>query len=838
MSAFKGEPMFESIERRILMAVDVYRGDTWEVYGTRRDDRIVITQDPRHPGYMVARNGDTILSRAVASTLRRIRVYGGEGNDQIFVTADAVPGPAGTADDITLNWRSLGISVDAGGGDDLVTARALRLWAAGGSGNDSLYGTHSDDVLIGGDGNDLLYGNSGRDRLEGNDGVDTLIGGGDRDSLIGGMGNDRLEGGEERDWIDGSAGRDSLYGGQERDTLIGGKHGDLLEQDHHRDTIASTPQDHVFVTRLNENWRTNPEAYARSAYENSGGMIYGNRFTYLDSFRSSLLYTTSGAAAYAARSDTNVQVSGVDEADLLETDGRYIYSIVGSELVITDIADPEALRVVSRTTLQGNIHGIYLDADRLTVVWQKHETATDPVQGMARVMPLWGWPLTRAETTITTFDLGDRTAPTIAKETTIEGGYTTSRYVNGRVYLVSSHYDVAPSLQGTSVEGFWLPEDPAAFTQRVLDDAGALGPTYEVIVGGVTTAGDLSAVSQTIDNNSTDTGSGTYITLIDTVDPSTAPIDAVELSGAWFNALYITASSIYLASDLGTTTSITKIGVSGNELLAEGTGLVEGRVNGQFAFDETPAGLLRVTSQVGWGQNASTTFTILRDAGETLTTTARLSGIAPGEDLYATRYIGDRAYFITYGPDWSIVPRFIDPLFVVDTSNASDPKLLGELKIPGYSQYLHPAGENHLIGLGQRDDDADGQADGLQLSLFDVSNPARPKRVDTYDFGQLPEGDATWSDAQFQHLAFTYVPETGMLAVPFNSLKRGSGLDVVKVDLATGFKNVLRVADPSDNWLGLRGVFVGNAVFAVGNQTITSKLLTDPTAGDSVQVGT
>jgi len=137
-----------------------------------------------------------------------------------------------------------------------------------------------------------------------------------------------------------------------------------------------------------------------------------------------------------------------------------------------------------------------------------------------------------------------------------------------------------------------------------------------------------------------------------------------------------------------------------------------------------------------------------------------VSGLGPGEQIYAVRYFGDTAYVVTF--------RQTDPLYTVDLSDPAAPKVTGELKITGYSAYLHPAGDGRLIGVGQEADETGG-VQGAQVSLFDVSNPAGATRIAQY---HLP---GSWSEAQSDPHAFLYWPEKGLLVVPVSGTGDGQG---------------------------------------------------------------
>jgi hypothetical protein len=147
---------------------------------------------------------------------------------------------------------------------------------------------------------------------------------------------------------------------------------------------------------------------------------------------------------------------------------------------------------------------------------------------------------------------------------------------------------------------------------------------------------------------------------------------------------------------------------------------------------------------------------VLEQTGSRLVVVGGVRGIAPGEQIYAVRFMADRGYVVTY--------RQVDPLFTVDLSTPTAPAMRGELHIPGYSGYLHPFGDDHLIGIG-RDGTDEGQVLGTQISLFDISDDDNPTRVDTFN---LPYGDGTysWSEAEHDHHAFNFYESHNLLAIP------------------------------------------------------------------------
>jgi len=187
-----------------------------------------------------------------------------------------------------------------------------------------------------------------------------------------------------------------------------------------------------------------------------------------------------------------------------------------------------------------------------------------------------------------------------------------------------------------------------------------------------------------------------------------------------------------------------------------GSGTVSGYLLSQWSLSEH-RGVLRVVSTEtpawwGTGRESESFLTTLRPSGGALVQAGRVGELGKGERVYAVRFVGDTGYVVTF--------RQIDPLYTIDLSQPERPRVLGELKIPGYSAYLHPIGEDLLLGVGQ-DADEQGRPQGTQLSIFDVSDLRKPTRLHTRHLG------LGWSEAESDHHAFLYWPRTGLVVIPF-----------------------------------------------------------------------
>ena len=649
-------------------------------------------------------------------------------------------------------WRGA-IQIHGGRGDDVI-----RVDAPGLTRGFAFYGGPGNDVLIGGDGPDLLDGGRGDDVLIGGGGPDRLRGGAGHDTLIGGAGNDFLGGDRGEDVLVAGTGRDTLIGGGGHDRLFAAAASDRLQMD--------------AADRFEESKRTNPVFQPRNLAElrrvlragrslgstarESLGETMNNAGLSLESNLTHRLATS----VVADHSGTNNQVAGVEEADIVKTDGRFIYAVLDGELLVID-ADPASLAVRSRTPIAGQAKGLFVNAGRVTVVsseWQYPETGSSPdtsdlpltiiavrpgvidgfpvpIEPAADAMPVtgvgenaqlsmsvWvppGWWNRVSQVVVSVFDLTDPAAPTLVERTELEGRLLSARAIGESVYLVV--------------------ENSAA-----LQAAAADGPLPEF----------LAAAAVYISVGGTD-GSFVTVARLSTTDARPG-IDAAAVMVGMGSTVYASADAVYVAGTsweggAGTRTSLMAFSL-GERIAHLASGSVPGFVPDQFAMDEAADGTFRIATQTGsWGRSASSAVHVLDRQGHNFVTLGSVTGIAPGEDLKSVRFIDNQAFVVTF--------LQVDPLFVIDLADPRNPRITGELKIPGFSSYLHPMEQGRLFGIGQGDSWNTGK-----LSLFDVSDPAAPAEVDAVALGG-PDGWAS-SEAAWDHHAFSWFATHGLLAVP------------------------------------------------------------------------
>jgi len=317
-----------------------------------------------------------------------------------------------------------------------------------------------------------------------------------------------------------------------------------------------------------------------------------------------------------------------------------------------------------------------------------------------------------------------------------------------------------------------------------------------------------------------------------TVGDAVAGPDSTTSVAGVSGSVYASASSLYVWSneygswwddlDRSLTTNIYRFDLGDDTVPLLAMGAVPGTAINQFAFDETPAGFLRVATTAGWGDAASNAvFVLAAAAGGNLRTVGSVTGLAPGERIYSVRFIGDRGYVSTF--------RQVDPLFVIDLSRPTAPRVVGQLKIPGFSSYLHPLDAGRLLGIGRDVDPVTGQVLGLQLSIFDVTDAARPRRTSTYTFAG--EGWESWSAALWDHHAVGWFAKQGILAIPVQQGAWGpdatNGLVVFKVDpgKADAFTNLGRIDHVDDV---TRSVRVGEYLYSVSAAEVRVHGIDDP----------
>ena len=388
----------------------------------------------------------------------------------------------------------------------------------------------------------------------------------------------------------------------------------------------------------------------------------------------------------------------------------------------------------------------------------------------------------------TVLDVSDPAKPAQLEKTIADGTYVSSRLIGERLYVITSYWaDLGmPKVSTDPQTGEMRYETEDAYRRRALEAAGDWLPrTVVQTADGQSVLNVLNVGGRVLRPNHITTSNLLSVEAFDLTDDQGGPAACTTFVGA-SGEVYASADSLYIAVQdwRAGATDLYKLDLTGQDIPLVATGSIPGYIPNPFCMDEQD-GSFRAVAQVGLpavvplgGERpdailpmAGTAVFNLVQVEDRLQVNGVVGGIATGEQIRAARFIGDTVYVVTF--------RQVDPLFIIDLSVPTAPVVAGELELPGFSGYLHPLDEGHLIGLGMEGDDA-GRLIGAQVSLFDVTDPAAPRRLDAYSLG-----DWLWPEGMNDHHAFGYYSEYQTLAIPL-----GQTLEVLTVSVEDGLEYV------------------------------------------------
>lgn len=512
-------------------------------------------------------------------------------------------------------------------------------------------------------------------------------------------------------------------------------------------------------------------------------------------------------------SATNVQEAGIDEPDLVKTDGRVMYSVVNSMLRTVDVVG--APRLLDSLGVPG--------ATEMLLVGDRAVLFGNGVQGNGRVRSV-----------IAVIDVSRPASLRLLSRMELDGSYLSARLVNG-VPRVVVNSGGQPMLAFPAFEG-----DEASLTARnrqVVAGSSADDwlPTFTMTEGPRKgRSGQLaSCASSYRPPQFAGFGMLTVLTL-NVADPSASDSTSVVADGdivyGSANRMYVTTSRWGQFSPASGVAPVSETLVHAFDISAPDravykvSGLVRGTALNQFSLSEDEGYLRIATTDPNGGSESF--VSVLADRGQALVQVGQVGGLGKTERIQAVRFIGKMAYVVTF--------RQTDPLYVVDVSDPTNPRVRGELKILGYSAYLHPIGDNLLIGFGI-DATEEGMRQGLAVSLFDVSDPSAPKRLQHRSLG------AGYSAAEFDHRAFLWWAPTELTVVPINSYTNEGQPELVgaiglRIDRAA-IAEAGRVQHPARDANGYpyrpfiqRSLVVGDALYTVSEDGVLQSSLA--TLGD------
>ncbi len=527
---------------------------------------------------------------------------------------------------------------------------------------------------------------------------------------------------------------------------------------------------------------------------------------------------TAGSAPESARdfSDTNVQVQGVDEADILKMDGTYVYHLSKNKIMISQILPTDNAQLVGQIDMDEDVsaNDFYIDGDRLMVMGHSYNNDIYPMPLIGEIVrEIAPYPRGGSVSIAQIWDVSDRSNPSKVRTVEFDGSLSSSRMIDGNVYLVMDSWspwygfdfipeakDLVPAFRDSVVSsdfepmvrcgnvGYFDPEPSREYLTVASVPMHGKGEVEREVV-----LGSSETVYASLDN--------LYVARQDwMVRPffdSMIPEDREK-------------------------TNVYKFNLNDGKIEFTKQGSVPGHLLNQFSLDEHN-GYLRAATTKGqvWRTGADSTNNVyILDAD--MKPAGSIEGIAPGESIYSMRFMGDKGYMVTF--------KKIDPFFVLDLKNPKDPKILGKLKIPGYSDYLHPMDENHIIGVGKETVEAEegdfAWYQGIKMAVFDVTDVTNPKELWKVEIGDR----GTESEALHNHKAFMYSPTKQLLALPVRVAELSDevkadpyrdgneygdftfqGAYVYRLTVENGFEELGRITHHTDNQALLKsGYYYGN----------------------------
>jgi len=538
----------------------------------------------------------------------------------------------------------------------------------------------------------------------------------------------------------------------------------------------------------------------------------------------------SASASSNTFSTTNTQEQGVDEGDKVKTDGQYLYVLSGDKLVILNAWPADQLETLSTTALDGNALALYLDGTRLTVISQVYGPIVDPPEanspGVTFGWNCYAWWKPQVEVTV--YDVSDPKNPAIVQQTKFDGNYNTSRAIGNTVYIALNNTLSLPGPEYTIQDNKIVYETEAQYRARMealpLDTLLPHYTTYWTDSGGpeqdtelLTQPGDIYQPGVPGDTNLLS------VVSLDITASLGVPTHTVSFLTSWGATLYAASDNFYLASTRWSYTSnwtfIDKLNLDASgDINLTATGRVPGTILNQFSMGENGA-YFYIATTTGWWHNASNNVFVLSESDHSLNVVGSLEGIAPGEVITAVRFMGDRGFVSTFYQR--------DPLFALDLSDPTNPRVAGELQVSGMSGYLQLLDPNHLLDIGWQVLDR-----GVEITLFDISNLNNPTVISRYDVS--PQG-WSWTNASYDYHAITYYPQYQTLTLPVSSEVQVTGLNrlwpcwiyqtnelVFHVDPTSGLEFQGQVSDGSQI---SRGVFINNMLYTISDTTVQAQAL-------------
>ena len=534
------------------------------------------------------------------------------------------------------------------------------------------------------------------------------------------------------------------------------------------------------------------------------------------------------------KSETNTQVKNVDESDIVKVDDKYIYYVSENKVVIIDAQTAETSDKIAEINYKDvNFYPreIYVKNQKMVVIGNEYDNSckteiinTDDTTITDKEIAQNNKP----KSGMIIYDISNIKEPKEIRRVMIEGSYISSRMIDDNIYYVASKYIATSNIQRNKIED--LDEDkykPVYQDTAVGQEEKCINYDSIYCFAEIQDASYLMLAGLNINNNEeadirTFLGAGQYV--------------------------YASEKNMYIATNqmtygegyevLGGTTHLLKIGLNNGKFSFKAENTVDGQVNNQFSMDESEnenIETFRIATTIGNIWVDKTTANNLYILNDKLEEIGKVENFGKEEKIYSVRYVGDKAYVVTF--------KQTDPLFVIDLSNSETPQILGELKIPGYSTYLHPYDETHLIGFGYdtKEDGTRVTTNGLKMAMFDISDFNNPQELFKIAIG---DSKYTYSELLYNHKVLLFSKEKNIIAIPLYSSsgrKTNSRAAIYNIDLEKGFSLKGEIANVTDKYDEnvKRIVFANNTYYTLSNALVkvanmdTLEVIKEFTIGDT-----
>lgn len=510
-------------------------------------------------------------------------------------------------------------------------------------------------------------------------------------------------------------------------------------------------------------------------------------------------------------STTNLQMEGVDESDIAKIDGSYIYTVEDKYIVITDIRDgklEEVTRFLPKDCgAADRVMEIYVDGDQLILVVQGYETSlgesskagsdkensdkessdeeiavSDASEDSAFCYEMDG----KSTTQIQVYSIVDRRNPEFEGRLIQDGYYNTSRKIGDVVYLFTQYH------MTSDVVGY-VEKEYTSVIPKVNGEKVAAGEIYLPESSGE---------------------SGILVSSLDVNKPDKVLDSKLVISG--YAQTYISKDALYLYEedyDGAMITNIAKFALDEGRISGVAATAVRGYVRDTFAINASDGYLRVLTTDYSTEDEVNALYIL----DENLKLTGQLTGIAPGEEIYAARFMGNTGYFVTY--------RNTDPLFTVDLSDPAKPEIIGELKVTGFSEYLHFWDDTHLLGIGYESDEKTGNIENIKISMFNIENPG-----EVTEEAKLVLKDVDYSEALYDYKSVIISKDKNLIGLVCEDYS-GSGIKQTYQIYSYengAFKKQAEIPGINGvNYENVRGMYSGNVFYLWINDNITSYDMTD-----------